>query len=62
MGMAWRRGWAFPPAAYPGGPFVTDTGASVNEVEMLKRQAKYFGEALDGINKRIAEIEGAGGQ
>jgi len=30
---------------------------SRDEVEVLKSQAEYFGEALEGINRRIAEIE-----
>jgi hypothetical protein len=53
MGMAWRHGWGYPAAAYPV-PYVP---VPQNEVEMLKDQAKYFGESLDNINKRIAELE-----
>lgn len=58
MGMGWRHGWAgtaYPVAAYP----VPYAGAVApqNEVEVLKNQAKYFGEALEGINQRIAELE-----
>ena len=58
MGMARRRGWGawgYPVNAYPqpAAPAVE----SRDEVEVLKSQAEYFGEALEGINRRIAEIE-----
>lgn len=52
MGMAWRHGragWGYPsPNAAEAAP--------QNEVEILKDQAKCFGEALENINKRIAEL------
>jgi hypothetical protein len=51
MSMAWRHGqtgWAFPAPC--------TTAAAQNEIETLKDQAKYFGEALENINKRIAEL------
>ncbi|MBD3317609.1 MAG: hypothetical protein GF344_17610 [Chitinivibrionales bacterium] len=59
MGMAWRRGWAPPayaPDAYPP-PYASGIPPR-NEAEALKSQAKYIQEALEDINKRIAEIEG----
>jgi hypothetical protein len=58
MGRGWRHGWAgadFPAAAYPV-PYTPAT-APQNEVEALKTQANYFNEALEEINKRIAELE-----
>jgi hypothetical protein len=57
-GMGWGRGWAapaYPADAYPV-PYASAT-APQNEVELLKSQAKYFGEALEEINKRITELE-----
>jgi hypothetical protein len=57
MGMAWRHGWAgvaYPAAAYPV-PCESEI-APQNEVDILKNQAKYFGDALEGINKRISEL------
>ena len=41
---------------------VAPFGAGPNpeqEVEILKRQAEYFEDALDGIRKRVAELETA---
>ena len=58
MGMGWRRGQAA--VTYPARAFPFGAGQAIgprDEVETLKNQAKYFGEALDGINKRLAEIE-----
>jgi|WetSurMetagenome_2_1015567.scaffolds.fasta_scaffold00229_24 hypothetical protein len=52
-GMGRRRlwaGWGYPPAAYP-------ETVPRDEIEMLKERAARFGEALDKINKRIAELE-----
>jgi hypothetical protein len=59
MGMAWRRGWAGAGSSSlrispnPCKPEIVPE----NEVEFLRNQAKYFSEALEGINKRIAEFE-----
>jgi len=56
MGMAWRHGWAVNP--WQAGP-VPVVAAPQNELKALKNQAKYLGESLDSITKRIAEIESA---
>ncbi len=61
LGMGFRggRGWGgyggFPPnaAAYPYGTVPTPRG----EADMLRGQADYFEETLEGIKKRIAELE-----
>jgi hypothetical protein len=43
-------GWmGFPPAAYD----------RKEEIEFLKEQAKYFGEAITDINRRIDELQSA---
>ena len=44
------------PYAAPVGPTTTPE----QEVELLKGQAEYFEDALDGIKKRIEELEAAG--
>ena len=44
------------PYAYGGAPF-TPTVAPQQELDSLKGQAEYFEDALDGIKKRIEEIE-----
>jgi hypothetical protein len=56
-GMGWGCGWV-----YPAAPFTTPVQYGTaptpqDEVELLKEQARYFGEAMEQINKRIAEIE-----
>jgi len=56
-GMAWRRAWGYPLGAYPAAVPYGAAAAPQDEVEILKNQAKYFAEALEGINKRIAELE-----
>ena len=50
--------------AFGGAPYAAPYGAppaptmtSQQEVEMLKGQAEYFEDALDGIKKRIEELE-----
>jgi len=56
--MAWRRGWAgwgSPEPIYPVQP--APAAVPRDELQTLKSQAKYFGEALQGINKRIAQLE-----
>lgn len=72
MGRGFRggRGWAgyagVPPAVpvypYAGAvpPYGVPYGAAPSpqqEVDMLKGQAEYFEDALEGIKKRIAELE-----
>src|SRR3989339_948065 len=56
MGMAWRRGWAgnMPQAPLP---FYANAPKAADEIEMMKNQAKYLSEALEGINQRITELE-----
>ena len=44
------------PYAYGGAPF-TPTVAPQQELDSLKGQAEYFEDALDGIKKRIEELE-----
>jgi hypothetical protein len=55
-----RRGWGvgpvFPNAAYRA-PYSAPAVTPQSEVEILKEQANYFGEALESINKRIAELK-----
>lgn len=61
----WQRaGYGYP--AFGGAPYGASYAAPFatamtreQEVEMLKGQAEYFGEALDGIRKRIEELETA---
>ena len=72
-GFGWgRAGYGFPvygsavnpyayggtvnPYAYGGVPFAP-TVAPQQELDGLKGQAEYFEDALDGINKRIEELE-----
>jgi hypothetical protein len=60
-GMGWGRGWGW---AYPSAPYAAPlpnvprdfSAAPQDEVTMLKEQAKYFGEALESVNRRITEI------
>ena len=63
----WQRsamGWppvgvtAAPVAPY-GAPFVAGFGAE-QQLDALKGQAEYFEDALDGIRKRIEELEAKG--
>jgi len=63
-GFGWgRAGYGFPaydaaagPSAYGGAPF-TPTVAPQQELDSLKGQAEYFENSLDGIKKRIEELE-----
>ena len=52
MGNGWRRGWAFREAQVQPASYF-----HAAELSTLKDQARYFGEALTSINKRISEIE-----
>lgn len=56
-GMGWGRAMAYPAAAYPAPYAVPYTPQ--DESSALKEQAKYLSESLDGINKRLAELEKA---
>lgn len=70
MGMGWGRGFgwaragyglpayggAVNPYAYGGAPF-TPTVAPQQELDSLKGQSEYLEDALDGIKKRIEELE-----
>jgi len=49
-------GGAAGPYAYGGAPF-TPTVAPQQEMDSLKGQAEYFEDALDGIKKRIEDLE-----
>ena len=44
---------------FQGAPFsvLLTSGAQVDELSVLKNQARYFGEALKSINGRISELE-----
>lgn len=46
-----------PPYAMPYAAPYAPTAAPEQEMEMLKGQAEYFEDALDGIKKRIEELE-----
>ncbi len=67
-GMAWRRGFVAPP--YPAqywGPFQGAVGAvdvevSEAEVRALKNHARMLKEELSDIEKRLKELESAGGE
>jgi len=50
MGMGWRHGWGFQGAQVA-------CQQQVDELSLLKNQAKYFGEALQSINSRISQLE-----
>ena len=55
-----RFGYAAP---YPYGvTYPPQEETPQQEIEMLKGQAEYFEETLDGIRKRIAELEAAGAE
>ena len=55
----WQRaGYGYP--AFGGTPFAAPYAPTVSrdqEVNMLKGQAEYFEDALEGIKKRIEELE-----
>ena len=63
-GFGWgRAGYGFPaygsavnPYAYGGAPF-TPTVAPQQELDSLKVQAEYLEDSLDGIKKRIEELD-----
>jgi len=68
-GRGWGGYWGAPSAApaYPTAgavaPYTTPYGAGPTreqEADMLKGQAEYFADALEGIKKRIAELEARG--
>ncbi len=71
LGLGFRggRGWGALPYAAPAYPYAgaapvygAPYGAAPNpqqETDMLKGQAEYFEDALEGIKKRIAELESA---
>ncbi|MFH0921324.1 MAG: DUF5320 domain-containing protein [Fibrobacterota bacterium] len=56
MGMAWRRGWA---GNMPQSPlsFYANTPNAVDEIEIMKGQAKYLSDTLQAISQRITELE-----
>ena len=54
FGRGRKSGWGFqdiPVVAY------SAPRSQVDELSALKNQSRYFGEALDAVNRRIAEIE-----
>jgi hypothetical protein len=56
----WGRGWGWAAPAYPSATYPVPYAPAVapqNEAELLKNQAKYFNEALEEINTRIAELK-----
>lgn len=64
--VGWGDNWAAPYGApaygAPPAPYAMPYGVAAGpspeqEVDMLKGQAEYFGDALEGIKKRIAELE-----
>lgn len=58
-GRGWGANWGAPYAA-PAHPYGAPYGGvptAEQEADMLKGQAEYFKEALDGIKQRIAELE-----
>lgn len=48
---------AVPPAAPYGAPFASAAMSNDQQLDALKGQADYFEDALDGIRRRIEEIE-----
>lgn len=72
MGMGFRRGrgmggyWGAPNAfpTHPAGAMMPQYAGPTpeQETDMLKGQAEYFEEALEGIKKRIAELEANAGR
>ncbi|MFC1800089.1 DUF5320 domain-containing protein, partial [Candidatus Eisenbacteria bacterium] len=62
---AWCRGWGLPMGG--GNPFeasanVMPQGATLDDLGMLKAQAKELGTQLERIRQRIEEIEKSEGQ
>ena len=61
--MGWQRAaFGYPsfvgvPYTAPFGAPITETMAQEHEVEVLRKQATYFEDALEGIKKRIEELE-----
>lgn len=56
-------GGAAPGAAPPGAPNAAPYGAAMSreqQLDALKNQAEYFADALEGIRKRIDELEQSG--
>jgi hypothetical protein len=53
---AWG-GAAYGPSSYPYQPPYTAAPAPEQEIDALRGQAEYFEDALDGIKKRIEELE-----
>ena len=59
-GMGWPAfGGAAVPVAPQGAPYVPAISAE-QQLDALKGQAEYFEDALDGIRKRIEELEAKG--
>ncbi|MFH0921849.1 MAG: DUF5320 domain-containing protein [Fibrobacterota bacterium] len=56
MGRAWRRGWGgnMPLAPLP---FYAASPKPVDEIEILKGQAKYLSETLESVNRHITELQ-----
>lgn len=54
LGLGWRNGRGFRNTQ---STFVPAPYQQVDEISVLKNQAKYFGEALQSINDRINELE-----
>ena len=52
-------GGAMPPVAAYGAPYAPAMSAE-QQIDALKGQAEYFEDALDGIRKRIEELEAKG--
>lgn len=54
----WQRAASgYPPYGVPYGAPYAPALSREQELEMLKGQAEYFDDALDGIKKRIEELE-----
>lgn len=68
FGRGWGGYWGAPNAGYPntapyGAPYAAPFGlSSEQEIDSLKGQAEYFEDALEGIKKRIAELESEAGK
>ena len=62
-GLGWGGNWDAPYAANPyavpyAAPYPAAYGlGSAQEIDVLKGQAEYFEDALEGIKKRITELE-----
>jgi len=57
-GMGQGAGWnAAPVQPYADPGYTAPPAVPQNELAYLKEQAKYFGDALENINKRIAKLE-----